>query len=409
MKKYDAKNGYYGQFGGRYVPEMLIPNLENLEKTYLDAINNEDFIAEYKFYLKEFVGRPSPLIYAENLTKICDGAKIFLKNEGNNLTGSHKINHCLFQILLAKKLGKTRIICETGAGQHGVATAVVCAKFGLKCDVFMGYESVKKQYPNVFWMEQLGAKVNIVKDGNAGLTEAVNAAMGAWLRDLDAYYLLGSALGPSPYPEIIRFAQKIVGKEISSQLKEKYQINKPDYVVACIGGGSNAIGAFDYFLEDESVNLVGVEAGGVGDKNGEHAVRLGYNQSNIGIFEGFKTYFLQTKTGSLSKTTSIAAGLDYVGISPIHAYLFEQKRLQIQVCTDKMATAGFQELAKNEGILCALESAHAVAIGIKIAKELTKNQSIVINVSGRADNYLFNIANTINPTEFHKNLKSYLD
>jgi tryptophan synthase beta chain len=390
--QYDIQNGgYYGpnqNYGGQYMPEILIPSLVELEKIFEICKSDEDFANQYEELLKNFVGRPSPLIEAKNLTKLCGGGRIFLKNEGNNLTGSHKINHCLFQALMAQKMGKTKVICETGAGQHGVASAVVCAKFGLKLDVYMGQKDIERQYPNVFFMKQLGVNVISVTNGNQKLTSAVDAAIGAWINNPDSYYMLGSAVGPHPYPEIMRHSQKIISKEIKNQLSV-LGIKYPDAVVACIGGGSNAIGAFDEFLYDDRVKLIGVEAGGKGKELGQHSSRLGYKQAITGIFEGFKSKFLLLEDGNLADTNGVSAGLGYVGIGPLHAYLYETNRLEIVTKNDEDTLEAFQILAQSEGLIAALESCHAVSAGLDLAKDMKSDQSIVINLSGRGDNYLF--------------------
>lgn len=407
MSKFDAqdfeiKNGYYGKnqdFGGQYVPEILLPALDELEEAFLKYKDDPELLEELKFYQNNLTGRPSPLIFAENLTEKLGGAKIYLKNEGNNFTGSHKINHCLYHALLAKRMGKTEIIAETGAGQHGFAVATICAKFGLKSKIYMGQKSIDRQYPNVFWMQQLGAEVIPVTKGEQKLTEAADAALGAWISNPKAYYMLGSAVGPHPFPEIIREAQKIIGQEIKSQLK--VQKLKPNKIVACIGGGSNAIGAFNEFLTDDTVELIGVEAGGTGiQKTGTHASRLSSGQGKIGIFEGFKSYFLMNEKGQMQTTGGISAGLDYVGIGPIHSYLYTIGRLTLTYATDFEVLEAFKTLAKTEGIIAALESCHAVAEGIKLAPKMDKEEILVINVSGRGDNYIFNIAGGLKDEAF---------
>jgi tryptophan synthase beta chain len=404
--EFDIKNKYYGngQFGGQYVPEILLPSLVELEEAFEKYKNDPDFLSELEYYRKNLIGRPSPLIFAKNLTEKTGGAKIYLKNEGNNFTGSHKINHCVYHALLAKRMGKTTVIAETGAGQHGFAVATVCAKFGLKAKVFMGTRSIEKQYPNVFWMKQLGAEIIPVDVGNKGLTEASNAALAQWMTDPEAYFMLGSVVGPHPFPELNRQAQKIIGQEVKWQLQELE--NKkvlPNKIIACIGGGSNAIGIFNEFLYDEGVELIGVEAGGKGvDKTGEHATRFGTANSKIGIFEGFKSLFLMNNEGQIDKTNGISAGLDYAGIGPIHAYLHQTKRLQMAYATDKEVLEGFKTLAQTEGVIAALESCHAIVEGLKQAKKMKKEEIIVINVSGRADNYLFNVAKGIGDQDFKK-------
>ncbi len=400
-----CRNGFYGpnqDFGGRYVPEVLFRGLEELEEAFEKYKNDPDFLAELAYYRRNLIGRPSPLIFAKNLTKKLGGAKIYLKNEGNNFTGSHKINHCVYHAMLAKRLGKTKIIAETGAGQHGLAVATVCVIFGLQAKIFMGQKNLEKQYPNVFWMKQLGAEVIPVTNGSQKLTDAADAALGEWINDPEAYFMLGSVVGPHPFPEIVREAQKIVGQEIKVQLRELEQ--KPDIlpnkIIACIGGGSNAIGAFNEFLTDETVELIGVEAGGVGENPGQHASRIASKQAKTAIFEGFKSLFLLKDNGQLEDVDGIAAGLDYNGIGPIHAYLHSIGRLQVTKVFDSEVVEAFRILAQTEGILTALESAHAVAETIKQAPQMSSEKIIVVNLSGRADNYIFNIAKGIADKDF---------
>lgn len=399
--KFINHNGFYGpnqDFGGQYIPEILYQPLQELTKAFQEAIEDSDFMEELAFFQTNLTGRPSPLVLAKNLTEQTGGAKIYFKNEGNNLTGSHKINHCLFQALLAKKMGKTKIIVETGAGQHGLASAMMCAKFGLECVVYMGARDIAKQYPNVFWMKQVGATIVPVTTGDQNLTAAVDAAIGAWIESPDSYYMIGSCVGPHPYPEIMRESQKIISKEISEQLRI-LENQKPDVVVACVGGGSNATGAFDQFLDDESVRLIAVEAAGKGlDKI--HSSKIASREGKKAIMEGFKSYFLLDDKGQAKTTGNISAGLDYVGISPFLSYLYSIDRIEVDSCTDDEVVAMFQLVAREEGLLIALESAHAVATGIKIAKTMTKDQIVVINLSGRADNYIFNIAKAIEDKDF---------
>lgn len=400
------EGGYYGKnqdFGGRYIPEILLPALEELEQAFYKYKDDPDFLAELNYYQSKLNNRPSPLIYIKNLTEKLGGAKIYLKNEGANFTGSHKINHALYHALLAKRMGKKEIIAETGAGQHGFAVATVCSIFNLKAKIFMGKKSIERQYPNVFWMKQLGAEVIPVLKGGQKLTEAADEAMGEWMTNPESYYMLGSVIGPHPFPEIVRQAQKMVGEEIKTQLREAENNPEilPNKVVACIGGGSNAIGAFNAFLCDTEVELIGVEAGGSGvEKAGEHAARISSGKATVGIFEGFKSYFLLNQNGGLDPTGGISAGLDYVGIGPIHSYLYSIGRLKLSYATDKEVIEAFQLLAKNEGIIAALESCHALVEGFKQAKKMPKNEIVVINLSGRADNYLFNVAGGVKDQGF---------
>lgn len=401
------KTGHFGKYGGRYVPEMLIPALEELEKAYEEAKKDPTFKKEFEYYLKNYAGRPSPLTFASNLTKKLGGAKIYFKNEGLNHTGAHKITHCIGQALLAKRMGKTRLIAETGAGQHGVATATVAAKFGFSCTVYMGSIDIQRQRPNVFLMEQLGAQVIPVNFGQKTLKDAVNAALKDYIENVSTtHYLLGSVVGPHPYPTINRDFQSIVGKEVKRQIKEA-EGKLPDYIVACVGGGSNAIGIFSAFLSNKQVKLIGVEAGGKGENIGQHATRF-EGGGSIGVVEGYKSYFLQDSDGQIQKTHSIAAGLDYPGIGPELARLKEQSRVKFTSVTDKETLQAFKLLAQTEGIIPALESAHAVAEAIKLAPQLNKDQIIVVNLSGRGDKDLFIVAKEFKDKKFYEFLKDYL-
>ena len=398
--------GHFGQFGGRYVPEMLIPALEELEIAYFKAKKDKSFQKEFNYYLKTYAGRPTPLTFAKNLTEKLGGAKIYLKNEGLNHTGAHKITHCIGQALLAKRMGKTRLIAETGAGQHGLATATVAAKFGFDCTVYMGEVDIERQRPNVFLMERLGAKVMPVIFGNKTLKDAVNAALKDWIENVDTtHYLLGSVVGPHPYPSMTADFQSIVGREVKRQL-QKEEKRLPDYIIACVGGGSNAMGIFGEFIKEKSVNLIGVEAGGKGKKIGEHASK--FNGGSIGVVEGYKSYFLQDHDGQIQKTHSISAGLDYAGIGPQLAYLRDSQRIKFTSINDQEALDAFDILAKTEGIIPALESSHAVAEAIKLAPTLTKDKFIVVNLSGRGDKDLFILAEAFRDSKFVEFLKNYI-
>ena len=398
--------GHFGQFGGRYVPEMLIPALEELEIAYFKAKKDKSFQKEFNYYLKTYAGRPTPLTFAKNLTEKLGGAKIYLKNEGLNHTGAHKITHCIGQALLAKRMGKTRLIAETGAGQHGLATATVAAKFGFDCTVYMGEVDIERQRPNVFLMERLGAKVMPVIFGNKTLKDAVNAALKDWIENVDTtHYLLGSVVGPHPYPSMTADFQSIVGREVKRQL-QKEEKRLPDYIIACVGGGSNAMGIFGEFIKEKSVNLIGVEAGGKGKKIGEHASK--FNGGSIGVVEGYKSYFLQDHDGQIQKTHSISAGLDYAGIGPQLAYLRDSQRIKFTSINDQEALDAFDILAKTEGIIPALESSHAVAEAIKLAPTLTKDKFIVVNLSGRGDKDLFILAEAFRDSKFVEFLKNFI-
>ncbi|HFI0455235.1 TPA: tryptophan synthase subunit beta [Streptococcus suis] len=377
-----AEKGYFGQFGGSFVPEQIQVLLDQLEETFETYRNDPEFIAEYQGYLKDYAGRETPLYFAESLTKELGGAKIYLKREDLNHLGSHKLNNVLGQILLAKRMGKTRVIAETGAGQHGVATAAVAARFGLGCDVYMGAEDVKRQRLNVFRMEMMGARVHAVTEGTQTLKEAVDAAFGAWMADLDAFYVLGSAVGPHPYPTIVHEFQKIISVESRLQILEK-EGRLPDYVIACVGGGSNAIGAFSQYLPDESVKLIGVEAAGKGVDTELHAATM--TKGTVGVVDGMKTISLFDENGGVAPVYSISAGLDYPGVGPEHAHYKETGRVQYVAATDDEAVNALLTLSRTEGILPAIESSHAIAEAIRLAPQLDKDKIIIINVSGRGD------------------------
>ncbi|HEL2591250.1 TPA: tryptophan synthase subunit beta [Streptococcus suis] len=377
-----AEKGYFGQFGGSFVPEQIQVLLDQLEETFEQYRNDPEFLAEYQAYLKDYAGRETPLYFAESLSKELGGAKIYLKREDLNHLGSHKLNNVLGQILLAKRMGKTRVIAETGAGQHGVATAAVAARFGLGCDVYMGAEDVKRQRLNVFRMEMMGAHVHAVTDGTQTLKEAVDAAFGAWMADLDAFYVLGSAVGPHPYPTIVHEFQKIISLESRRQILEK-EGRLPDYVIACVGGGSNAIGAFSQYLPDESVKLIGVEAAGKGVDTELHAATM--TKGTVGVVDGMKTISLFDENGGVAPVYSISAGLDYPGVGPEHAHYKETGRVNYVAATDDEAVNALLTLSRTEGILPAIESSHAIAEAIRLAPQLDKDKIIIINVSGRGD------------------------
>jgi tryptophan synthase beta chain len=380
------ERGYFGRFGGRFVPETLMYPLEELTEAYFAARDDAGFQNDFNGLLRDFSGRPTPLFYADRLTEHAGGARIFLKREDLSHTGSHKINNALGQILLANRMGKRRIIAETGAGQHGVATATVCAMFGLDCVVYMGAEDVRRQALNVFRMRLLGAEVREVDAGAKTLKDAINEALRDWTTNVaDTYYLLGSALGPHPYPLMVRDFQSVIGREARVQFLER-ENKLPDALVACVGGGSNAIGLFHPFLRDETVKMYGVEAGGKGDNLGEHAARLNVKSGNrIGVLQGTKSFVLQTADGQIAGTHSISAGLDYASIGPEHAFYSEQGRIEYASANDAEALAAFQLLSKFEGIIPALESAHGVAYAVKLAAEMSRDESIIVNLSGRGD------------------------
>ncbi len=382
MKLKYPKNGKFGEFGGRYIPETLVPAVEELEEAYLKYKDDAEFKKELRYYLTQYAGRPTPLYLARNLTEFAGGAKIYLKREDLLHGGAHKINNTLGQGLLAKRMKKKRIIAETGAGQHGVATAMACSALGLHGEVYMGYKDTQRQKINVFRMNLLGTKVHPVKEGTQTLKDAINEAIRDWITNVKTtYYLLGSAVGPHPYPVMVRDFQSVIGNEILSQMKE-LEKKAPDSVVACVGGGSNAIGTF-YPLIDEDIKMFGIEAGGEGIKSGHHSATL--VAGSKGILHGMLTYLLQDKEGQISETHSISAGLDYPGVGPEHSYLKDAKRVKYDAVNDKEAVEAFLLLSKHEGIIPALESAHAIAYAIKIAKNMPKSESIVVTLSGRGD------------------------
>ena len=374
--------GYFGQFGGSFVPEPIQVLLDELEVTFEKYKDDPEFLAEFRHYLKDYSGRETPLYYAESLTEHLGGAKIYLKREDLNHLGSHKLNNVLGQILLAKRMGKKRVIAETGAGQHGVATAAAAAKFGMACDVYMGAEDVERQRLNVFRMEMMGATVHAVETGTRTLKDAVDAAFGAWMNDLDAFYVLGSAVGPHPYPTIVHEFQKVISEESRRQILEK-EGRLPDYVIACVGGGSNAIGAFSQYVADEEVKLVGVEAAGHGLDTDKHAATM--TKGSVGIVDGMKTYAVFKEDGELAPVYSISAGLDYPGVGPEHAFFKDSGRVEYVAATDEEAVQALLLLSKTEGIIPAIESSHAIAEAVKRAPKLSKDEIIIINVSGRGD------------------------
>ena len=375
--------GFFGKFGGCYMPESLMPALQELEQAFNTVRHKPEFWAEYQQILTDFVGRPSPLFYAKNQTAYAGGARIYLKREDLNHTGAHKINNCVGQILLAKFMGKTRIIAETGAGQHGVATATVCALFKMKCTIFMGETDIQRQQMNVERMKLLGAEVRSVQKGRRTLKDAMNEALRDWIRHVDTtYYLLGTGAGPHPYPTMVREFQKIIGLEARNQILLK-ENKLPDALVACVGGGSNALGLMHPFLEDLNVKMFGVEAGGKGTHTGEHAASICKGQ--VGVLHGNLTYLLQDLDGQILEGHSISAGLDYPGIGPEHGLLFETGRVTYTAITDQEAVNAFQLLSQQEGIIPALESSHAIAYAIQLAQEMQTEQIIIVNLSGRGD------------------------
>ncbi|MDK2806638.1 tryptophan synthase subunit beta [Thermoanaerobacterium thermosaccharolyticum] len=385
--------GRFGKFGGQYVPETIMSALIELEDEFYKAMKDENFINDYKYYLKEYSGRPTPLYYAENLSKRLGGAKIYLKREDLNHTGAHKINNVLGQILLARRMGKKKVIAETGAGQHGVATATGAAMFDMECEIFMGEEDIKRQSLNVFRMKLLGAKVTPVKTGTGTLKDAVNEAIRNWVTNIDdTFYVMGSVVGPHPYPMMVRDFQRIIGDEAREQIISK-ENRLPDYIVACVGGGSNSMGIFYPFINDSSVKLIGVEAAGLGIDTDKHAATMA--KGSIGVLHGMMTYLLQDDDGQIMPVYSISAGLDYPGVGPEHSYLKDSGRAQYVYATDEEALSAFMDLSQIEGIIPALESAHAVAYAMKLASKLSKDNIIIVNLSGRGDKDVNTVANVL--------------
>jgi tryptophan synthase beta chain len=375
--------GRFGKYGGKFIPETLVPAINELELAYARYKDDPDFLRDLEYYLTTFAGRPTPLYYAKNLTEHVGGSRIFLKREDLLHGGAHKTNNTLGQGLLAKRMGKKRIIAETGAGQHGVGTAIACAALKLQCEIYMGAKDMERQKSNVFRMRLLGAKVHEVNSGSKTLKDAINEALRDWISSVkDTYYLIGSVVGPHPYPTMVRDFQSIIGNEIRSQIFN-YSSRLPDVIVACVGGGSNAIGSFYPFIGDKATSLVGVEAGGKGLNSSQHCASL--LAGSDGIMHGMQTYILQDKYGQVSRTHSISAGLDYPGVGPEHAYLKDIERVRYVECIDRLAVDAFVKLCKLEGIIPALESSHAIAYSLKIAKSGQKNENIVVTLSGRGD------------------------
>ena len=393
LRNQPDEHGHFGQFGGRYVAETLMPLILDLEREYRAAKQDPAFQAEFDYLLKQYVGRPSPLYFAERLTEELGGAKVYLKREELNHTGAHKINNCIGQILLAKRMGKKRIIAETGAGQHGVATATVAALFGLPCTIFMGAVDVARQQPNVFRMKLLGAEVRAVESGAKTLKDAMNEALRDWVANVhDTFYIIGTAAGPHPYPELVRDFQSVIGTEARAQILEA-EGRLPDMLIAPVGGGSNAIGLFHAFLDDEGIEIVGVEAAGEGLDTDKHAASLA--GGSPGVLHGNRTYLLQDEDGQIAEAHSISAGLDYPGIGPEHAWLHDVGRVRYEPVTDDEALASFQRLCKLEGIIPALESAHALAAAERIVPTMDKDKIVIVNLSGRGDKDIFTVADAL--------------
>ncbi len=384
------KKGHFGPYGGKFVPETLMPALDELEKAYLAAKKDKEFQAELDFYFKEFIGRPTPLYFAQRLTEHLGGAKIYLKREDLAHTGAHKINNSLAQVLLAKRMGKTRVVAETGAGQHGVATATAAAMFGLDCEVYMGTDDVARQSLNVFRMKLLGTTVRPVDLGSKTLKDAINEALRDWTTNVrNTHYVMGTVFGPHPYPMMVRDFQSVIGREAKKQIM-KFEGRLPDCLVACVGGGSNAMGLFSEFLDDASVRMYGVEAGGLGIERGKHAAR--FAGGSLGVLQGSKTYVLQDEQGQIELTHSVSAGLDYAAVGPEHALHHDSGRIEYFYAVDEEALEAFDLLSRLEGIIPALESAHAVAYCLKLAPALDKEKIVIVNLSGRGDKDVMQVA-----------------
>ncbi|MBT4936827.1 tryptophan synthase subunit beta [Candidatus Peregrinibacteria bacterium] len=405
MLKADA-NGYFGNFGGKFIPEVLHEVFKNLIQEFEAIKKNPGFWKEYMAILQNYSCRPTPLTFAGNLTKHFGGAKVYIKREDLNQTGAHKLNNVIGQGLLVKRMGKKRVIAETGAGQHGVATATMAARMGLECTIYMGEKDVNRQRPNVFWMEKMGATVISVTSGTKTLKDAINEAFKDWVTNIeDTHYVLGTACGPHPFPEMVSYFQSIIGKECEKQSMN--QIGKmPDRVYACVGGGSNALGVFQGFLDDKNVELIAVEAGGKGLDTKKHAARLAANDASLGVAQGYKTYFIQNDDGQMQDTHSIAAGLDYVGVSPILSDLYKKERVRFEATTDEEVMQAHELLMKKEGIIAALESSHAFAQAFKEIAEMSKDESVIINLSGRGDKDIFTIAEAYNDEGWREFIKS---
>ena len=400
-----SQQGYYGEFGGRFIPEILYETFETLTAAYHEARYDPKFWQQYVAALSNYSCRPTPLTYAEGLTRYLGGAKIYIKREDLNHTGSHKLNNVLGQMLLTQRMGKRRIIAETGAGQHGVATATMAAKFGLECTIYMGAEDVERQYPNVFWMRQLGAKVVAVTSGTQTLKDAMNEALRDWSAHMTTtHYLIGTACGPHPFPEMVAWFQSIIGQEARSQILAQTQ-RLPKAVYACVGGGSNAVGIFSGFLEDTDVELVGVEAGGLGTQTLHHAARLASAQAATGIAQGYKTQFLQNSDGQMQDTHSVAAGLDYVGVSPVLAHLAQTERIRVTLALDVEVIEALRLTLQKEGLIPALESAHGFVQAFKEAPSYTPQDCIIINQSGRGDKDIFTIAEALQDPDWQSFLQ----
>lgn len=391
----DGREGYYGNYGGTFLPEILHTTIEQLKAEFRCARQDPEFWQEFVTLMQNYSGRPTPVSYLPNLSSKLGGAQIYVKREDLNHTGSHKINNVMGQGLLVKRMGKTRVIAETGAGQHGYATATMAARFGFQSRIYMGAVDVARQRPNVFWMENMGSEVISVNDGQQTLKDAINECLRDWVTNMDnTHYVLGTACGPHPFPEMVSWFQSIIGHEARQQILD-HTDRLPDRIFACVGGGSNAIGLFQGFIDDSNVQLIGCEAGGFGPGQGNHAARLAYKDASVGVAQGMKTYFLQNDDGNMLETHSVAAGLDYIGVNPILVHLWEQDRVRFEAVTDKEVTEALKLCMHTEGIIPALESAHGFAQAIKEAEQMSADEVVLINMSGRGDKDIFTIADAL--------------
>jgi len=405
----DGREGYYGKYGGTFLPEILHSTIEQLKTEFQEAKEDPTFWQDFMQLMQSYSGRPTPVTPLTNLSKHLGGAQIYIKREDLNHTGSHKINNVMGQGLLVKRMGKTRVIAETGAGQHGYATATMAARFGFESKIYMGAVDAARQRPNVFWMENMGSEVVAITDGQQTLKDAINECLRDWVTNMDnTHYVLGTACGPHPFPEMVSWFQSIIGKEAREQMLTSAG-KLPDRVFACVGGGSNAIGLFQGFMDDSEVELVGCEAGGFGPGKGNHAARLAYKDASVGVAQGMKTYFLQNDDGNMLETHSVAAGLDYIGVNPVLVHLWEQQRVRFEAVTDDEVTEALKLSMRTEGVIPALESAHGFAQAIKEAEAMPKDEVILINMSGRGDKDIFTIADAIGDEHWKKFIKQKAD
>jgi tryptophan synthase beta chain len=401
----DSREGYYGDYGGTFLPEILYSTIEQLKVAFREAKDDPSFWQEFVSLMQNYSGRPTPVSYLENLSNKLGGAQIYVKREDLNHTGSHKINNVMGQGLLVKRMGKKRVIAETGAGQHGYATATMAARFGFDSTIYMGAHDVARQRPNVFWMENMGSKVVPVTDGQQTLKDAINECMRDWVTNMDStHYVLGTACGPHPFPEMVSWFQSIIGREAREQILSSAG-KLPDRVFACVGGGSNAIGLFQGFMDDQSTQLVGCEAGGFGPGKGNHAARLAYKDASVGVAQGMKTYFLQNDDGNMLETHSVAAGLDYIGVNPILVHLWEQERVRFEAVTDEQVTEALKLCMSTEGLIPALESSHGFAQAIIEAEKMAKDEVVLVNMSGRGDKDIFTIADALDDDSWKHYIK----